>query len=190
MLWERRVLWLRKFGKPWTQQSQVSRPRCCQLGRPSGSWWRRWSSISWFWIQKRLFRAGCILPQAGASRVSWETLLCQQMGDGGLTGNRTEPMQWLCVGSMRETRSHSLEVTLLSKQWAHLGGDWEIGSSCWQCRGRAGGEGSTSRVSWGHPLGWLLLATEFGGFCFCEFYSLLMPMYVDLDTIVTLFFSC
>ena len=56
--------------------------------------------------------------------------------------------------------------------------------------GEGGGEGSTSSVSWGHPLGWLLLATEFGGFCFCEFYSLLMPMYVDLDTIVTLFVSC
>ena len=115
------------------------------------------------------------------------------------SANKWEMVAWLetelnlpdgCVWVAWERQSHSLEVMLLSQQWAHLGGDWEIGSSCWQCWGRAGGEGSTSHVSWGHPLGWLLLATEFGRFCFYEFYSRLMPMFVDLDTIEALFFSC
>ena len=52
-----------------------------------------------------------VLPES-----SWEMLLCQQMGDSGLTGNRTESTGWLCVGGMREKKSHSLEVMLLSQQ--------------------------------------------------------------------------
>lgn len=60
--------------------------------------------ISQSWIQELVQGRVCPKHDLGASGIFWEMLLCQQTGDGGLTGNWTESMGWLRVGGMRETK--------------------------------------------------------------------------------------
>lgn len=83
--------------------------------------------VSQFWIQELVQGRVCPKHDLGASGIFWEMLLCQQMGDGGLTGNQLNLWGGCVWVAWERQKSHSLEVMLLSKKWAHLGGDWEIG---------------------------------------------------------------